>query len=1048
MNISEPFIRRPVATTLIMACLLVFGGLAYRQLPVSDLPSVDFPTIQVSATLPGASPDTMASSVATPLEREFSTIAGIDSMVSTSQQSTTQITITFDLARDIDAASQDVQAAISRAQGRLPRDMPSPPSVRKVNPADQPILFLAITSETLPLPLLNEFADTVLAQRIGTLPGVAQVVIFGSQKYAVRIQLDPRALASKGIGLDEVARRIQERNVNLPKGVMSGPDVAPMLEASGQLMDAEAYRDEIVAWREGSPLRLSQIATVIDSVENDRTAAWFQERGRPPTRAIVLAVQRQPGANTVAVADSVHAALASVQLPASVRVVVLNDRSEPIRASVDEVKFTLLLTLGLVTGTIFIFLRTLRATAIPAVAMPLSIVGTFAVMWWLGFSVDNLSLMALTLCVGFVVDDAIVMLENIVRHVEMGKPPFRAALDGSREIGFTIVSMTVSLVAVFIPVLFMGGIVGRLLREFSIVIAVAILISGVVSLTLTPMMCARWLTPGHPEADRGTGAISRTIEAGFDGMLALYRWLLDLALRWPGTVLLGSAGVLVATVFMFMAIPKGFLPNEDQNRIFVPSEAAEGTSFAAMTRYQQALAEQAAKHPEVLSFMSSIGSRGGSAAGTNVGTMFLRLRPLPERTKSADEVVRELRAMFGSVPGVRAFPQVPPTIRIGGQLTRSLYQFTLESPDKDALEQAAPQLFEAMRDSGLLADLAIDLQRSNPQVRLEIDREKAASLRVTPEQVEQALWIAFGTRQVSTIYAPQDTYQVIAEVAPEFQTDPSWLDSIFIRSAEGDLVPITAVADMVETAGAQSVNHSGQLPAVTISFNLAQGVSLGTAVDRVRELAQEILPPTITTSFQGAAQAFERSLAGLGWLLLLAVLVTYVVLGILYESFLHPLTILSALPFAGFGALATLLLFDAELSLYGFVGVILLVGLVKKNGIMMVDFAIVRRRAGATAREAIRDACLVRFRPIMMTTLSALLGTLPLALGWGPGAEARRPLGLAVVGGLLFSQFVTLIATPIFYLVFEWIADRMRRPAAEERAHAVDAPAGAVGAVP
>jgi len=887
-------------------------------------------------------------------------------------------------------------------------------------------MFLAITSPTLPLYLLNEFADTVLAQRIGMLDGVAQVVIFGSQKYAVRIQLDPRSLAAKGIGLDEVARAVRERNVKLPTGVVSGPDVAPTIESSGQLTNAEAYRDAIVAWRSGNPIRLDEIATVVDSVENDRTAAWFLGPGVEVQRSIVLAVQRQPGANTVAVAQSVRRLVEETVLPGSIKVNIMADRSLPILASVNEVKFTLVLTLVLVTFTIFIFLRTLRATLIPALAMPLSIVGTFGVMWMLGFSLDNLSLMALVLCVGFVVDDAIVVLENIVRHLEMGKPPMQAAFDGSAEIGFTVVSMTVSLVAVFIPVLFMSGLIGRLLHEFSVTIATAILLSGVVSLTLTPMLCSRWLRPNT--ALHGTrNALSRGVERCIDFTLRLYVRTLDAALRVQWLVIIGSVGVLAATVWMSMVIPKGFMPNEDQGRIFVQTEAAEGTSFAAMSRLQQQVTDAVSKHPEVDAVSSSLGARGGGAVTTNVGSMMVRLRDRPERSRSAEEILQELRGAMGSVPGIRASAQIPPTIRLGGRLTRSLYQFTLQGPDTAELFEAAPRLTEALQKEPILQDVISDLQLSNPQVRVEIDRDRAAAVGVTPEQVELALATAFGTRQVSSIYAPNDTYPVLAEVSPEFQTGASWLSVLHVRNAGGALVPLSSVVDVVDAIGPLSVNHSGQLPSVTISFNLAPGVSLGDAVELIERRAAEVVPAGVTALFQGTAQAFQDSFAGLGLLLLLAVVVTYVVLGILYESFFHPLTILTALPFAGFGALAALLLTGTELNLYAFVGIILLVGLVKKNGIMMVDFAVERRRAGGSALDAIREACRVRYRPIMMTTLSALLGVLPLALWTGPGAEVRRPLGIAVVGGLLFSQLVTLYATPVFYLLIDRAAEWFRR---------------------
>lgn len=1034
MNLSSPFIRRPVMTTLVMLSLCIFGIFGYRNLPVSDLPNVDFPTIQVSATLPGASPETMASSVATPLEREFSTIAGVDSMSSVSTLGVTQITLQFSLARNIDAAAQDVQAAIARSSNRLPREMPGPPSYRKVNPADQPILFLAVTSPTLPLYALNEYADTFISQRISQLNGVAQVVVYGSQKYAVRIQVDPLRLAAMGIGIDEVAGAIQERNVKLPVGVISGPERAFTLESSGQLLSADRFQDSIIAYRNDRPVRLDALGRAIDSVENDRTAATFRKVGREPVRAIVLAVQRQPGANTVRVVESVRALMPSFreQLPPSITVETLNDRSISIRESVEDVKFTLVLTLCLVTLVIFLFLRNLRATLIPSLAMPLSLFGAFAVMDTLGFSLDNLSLMALTLSLGFVVDDAIVVLENIVRHIEEGKSPFRAALDGSAEIVFTIVSMTISLVAVFIPIIFMGGLVGRLLFEFSITFASAILVSGVVSLTLTPMMCARMLQRAeHARRSR----LSGLVEGLFARTIRAYGAALSLVLRFKPVTLIASLVVLAATIHMFREIPKGFLPNDDQGRIFIQTEAAEGTSFTLMRRIQQAMADVVAEDPAVDSFMSSIGSRGGQASNVNTGVMFIRLKDRSERPH-IDVVIQRLRRELAAVSDARAFLQNPPTIRIGGQLTRSLYQFTLQGPDTADMYAAAPALVARIREIPGVQDVTTDLQLSNPQVLIDIDRDKAAVVGVTPAQIELALASAFGTRQVSTIYAPTNDYQVILELLPEFQTDPSWLDSLYIRSTSGNLVQLSSVATISRSVGPLSVNHSGQLPSVTISFNLAPGYSIGPAVDAVRRHAVETLPPTIATSFQGTAQAFESSLVGLGWLLVMALVVVYVVLGMLYESFIHPITILTALPFAGFGALATLLIFKVELSLYAFVGVILLIGLVKKNGIMMVDFAISRRRAkNLSADEAIHEACMIRFRPIMMTTVSALMGTLPIALGFGAGAESRRPLGLAVVGGLLFSQFVTLFATPVFYVYFDRIQQRLlrrRNPAHDE----------------
>ncbi len=1016
-------------TTLVMLTFCVFGYFAYHRLPVSDLPNVDFPTIQVSASLPGAAPETMASSVATPLEREFSTIAGIDSMSSVSIQGSSQVTLTFTLDRDIDAAAQDVQAAIARTASRLPAEMPSPPSYKKVNPADQPVLFMAVRSPTLPLYTLNEYAETLMSQRISQLPGVAQVVVYGSQKYAVRVQFDPRKLAAKGIGIDEAAKAIQDRNVNLPVGLISGAYQAITIQATGQILSAEKYASAIVAYRNGNPIRLDQLGRVVDSVENDRTAAWFREAGKPGERAIILAIQRQPGSNTVEVVRAVRRLLPSFRetLPASISIATLYDRSVSIRASVDDVQFTLLLTLGLVVMVIFLFLRNLRATIIPSLAMPLSIAGTFAVMKVLGFSLDNLSLMALTLCVGFVVDDAIVVLENIVRHMEMGKPPMKAALDGSSEIGFTILSMTLSLVAVFIPVLFMGGLVGRLLNEFAITIAVAILVSCVVSLTLTPMMCSRFLRASDAgRSAKGHGALFNASERVFDFFLRMYGATLRLALSAVGRplVLAASLGVIVATVYLFQILPKGFLPTDDQGRILCSTEAAEGTSFPQMVRYHQALSDIAAQSPDIDSFMSSIGARGGQATGTNTGTLFFRLKDKPGRTKSIEQVIEELRPSLSAVAGVRVFLQNPPTIRIGGQLTKSLYQYTLQGPDTAEMYRTAPLLAAKMRSIPGMQDVTTDLQLANPQLLVDIDRDKAAVLGVTPAQIELALSSAYGTRQVSTIYAPNNDYQVILELLPEYQGDPTWLDSIHIRSSNGSLIQLSSVAHFSRNVGPLSVNHSGQLPSVTISFNLAPGYSLGPAVEQVNALALSTLPPTISTAFQGTAQAFQSSIAGLGMLLVMALLVMYIILGILYESFIHPLTILTALPFAGFGALGTLWLFNVELSLYAFVGVILLIGLVKKNGIMMVDFAIEQRKEREmTATEAIYNACVVRFRPIMMTTMAALMGTLPIAIGFGAGAESRRPLGLAVVGGLLFSQLVTLYATPVFYVYM----DRLQR---------------------
>src|ERR1035437_4817939 len=1015
MNISQTFIERPIATSLLMAAIALFGAVAYRTLPVSDLPNVDLPTLLVTASLPGASPETMAAAVATPLENQSST----------NSLGNTQITLEFDLARKLDGAAVDVQAAITQATRMLPQGMPTPPTFTKVNPADQPILYIALTSPTLPLWTLDEYAETRLAQRVSMISGVAQVQMLGAQKYAVHVQMDPNAMASRQIGINEIETALTNWNVNTPTGAIIGPQRAFALQASGQLMNADQYKTVVVANRNGSPVRLDELGTIIDSVEDDKTASWFY-KGKFSSRAIVLAIQRQPGTNTIEVTDGVKNLLPvfRAEMPPSVHMDILYDRSDTIRESYTDVEFTMVLTLGLVVMVIFLFLRNLSAPIIPSLALQFSIVGTFAVMYLLDFSLDNLSMMALILSIGFVVDDAIVMLENIVRHIEMGEQPLQASLRGSGEIGFTIVSMTLSLAAVFIPVLFMGGVLGRLFKEFAITICVAILISGVVSVTLTPMLCSRFLRSAHEEK---RSWFYRVTERFFDGMLHVYDVSLTWVLRYRPVTMAVSAVVLAATLYMFVTIPKGFIPDQDTDQMQVYTEASQGTSYYQMVDYEQRIADLVSKDANVDSLMASVGGATASnLGGPNYGELVGHLKPRGKGPLGVNDIIKELRPKLAGLAGIRSYLQNPPTIQIGGQVTKSLYQFSMQTPDKAELYAQTDKLLKLVEQVPGVDDVASDVAVQTPQVNVTIDRDKAAVMNVNANLIENALYDAYGPRWVSTIYGSVNEYKVLLELEPKYQADPRALSLLYFKNSNGKLIPLDTMAHIVTETGPQTINHYGQLPSATISFNLQPGASLGEVVKRIQEIADRELPVSIGTQFQGAAKAFQSSLGNLWVLLIIAIAVVYIVLGILYESYIHPITILSGLPSAGFGALMTLLLFHIDLNIYAFVGLIMLIGIVEKNAIMQIDFALeAERQHHLTPRDAIYEGCLIRFRPIMMTTMSAMLGAVPIALGYGAGGEARQPLGLVVVGGLLFSQLVTLYLTPVFYTYMAAGQDRV-----------------------
>jgi multidrug efflux pump len=1029
MSVSEPFIRRPVATVLLTLGLLLAGLVGYRQLPVSALPQVDYPTIVVSTQLPGASAETMASAVTTPLERQFGQMPSLSQMTSVSSFGSSQVTLQFDLDRSIDAAEQDVQSAINAASNLLPRTLPAPPTYSKSNPADTPILTLAVSSDTLPLDQVDDYADSILAQKISQVAGVGLVTINGGQKPAVRIQVDPASLAGAGLSLEDVRQVLVQANVNQAKGNIDGPRRDYTLATNDQLFKAPQFRSLVLAYQNGSPIRLQDVANVVDGVENDELAGWAGS-----SRAIILNVQRQPGANVIQVAARVKALLPrlSSALPQGLRVTTLSDRTETVQASVNDVQLTLLVSVLLVVAVIYVFLRSLRATVIPGVAVPLSLVGTFGVMYLCGYSLNNLSLMALTISTGFVVDDAIVMIENISRFIEQGETPFRAALKGSKQIGFTIVSLTVSLVAVLIPLLFMGGIIGRLFREFAVTLAIAIGVSAVLSLTLTAMMCA-FLLRAHEEPNR----LARAFERGFARMLAIYDRTLRWVLEHQPLTLTVTVATLALTLALAVIVPKGFFPQQDTGLVLGVTEAPPDASFASMMTRQREAAEVVMADPDVATVASFIGADGTNPT-SNSGRLSIALKPRSERDAGAAGVIDRLQARLAGVPGIQVFLQPVQDLQIESRVSRTQFQYTLEDPNLAELDTWAPRVLARLQAMPQLRSVASDQQTGGLQLALDIDRDSASRLGILPQAIDDALYDAFGQRQVSTIFTQLNQYRVILEVKPEFQQDPDALRNLFVRSQSGAQVPLSAFTRFERTTAPLAISHQGQFPAVTISFDLAPGYALGDAVNAINAADAEIgLPPTVRADFVGTAQAFKESLATEPILILAAILTVYIVLGVLYESFIHPVTILSTLPSAGVGAFLALMLFKIEFSIIALIGIVLLIGIVKKNAIMMIDFALeAEREERMSPLAAITQACLLRFRPIMMTTMAALLGGLPLALGTGIGSELRRPLGVAIVGGLLISQLLTLYTTPVIYLYMTRLGRLLRR----ERSPAAAAP--------